>query len=80
MRLGRARLTLVRRNAVLDKLRKAAKARGLDFEVFELTRHSAVRIGSTTRTLGRHSEVDDLTARKFFDQFADEFGGKGWWR
>ena len=80
MRLGRARLTLVKRNAVLDKLRKAAKARGLDFEVFELTRHSAVRIGSTIRTLGRHSEVDDLTARKFFDQFADEFGGKGWWR
>ena len=67
-------------NAVLDKLRKAAKARGLDFEVFELTRHSAVRIGSTTRTLGGHSEVDDLTARKFFDKFADEFGGKGWWR
>lgn len=70
----------MKRNAVLAKLRKAAKARGLDFEVFELSRHSAVRVGSTTKTLGRHGEVDDLTARKFFDQFADEFGGKGWWR
>ena len=39
-----------------------------------------VRIGGTSRTLGRHAEVDDLTARKFFDQFADVFGGKGWWR
>lgn len=24
-------------------------------------------------------EIDEVTARKFFDQFADEFG-KGWWR
>ena len=70
----------MKRNAVLDKLRRAAKAHELEFEMFELSRHSAVRVGSTTRTLGRHSEVDDLTARKFFDQFADEFGGKGWWR
>mgnify|MGYP007082242907 CR=1 FL=1 len=70
----------MKRKAVLDKIRKAAKARGLVFDVFELTRHSAVRVGSTTKTLGRHSEVDDLTARKFFDQFADELGGKGWWR
>lgn len=44
------------------------------------TRHTAVRVGDTTRTLGRHNEVDDVTAGKFFDQFADELGGKGWWR
>lgn len=70
----------MKRKAVLDKLRKSARALGLEFATTELTRHTAVRVGSTTRTLGRHSEVDDLTARKFFDQFADEFGGKGWWR
>lgn len=70
----------MKRKAVLDKLRKAARERGLEFDIIELTRHTAVRIGSTTKTLGRHAEVDDLTARKFFDQFADEFGSKGWWR
>lgn len=71
---------LVKRKAVLKKLRGAAKERGLVFEAVELTNHTGVRIGSTTRTLGRHSEVDDVTAGKFFDQFADELGGKGWWR
>lgn len=70
----------MKRGAVIKRLQQAAKAKGLDFEITELTRHTAVRVGDTTRTLGRHSEVDDLTARKFFDQFADEFGGKGWWR
>ncbi|KXA68021.1 hypothetical protein HMPREF3223_00347 [Cutibacterium avidum] len=71
---------LMKRKAVLDRLRKQAQLRGLDFELTELTRHTSVRVGRTSRTLGRHAEVDDKTAHKFFDQFADEFGGKGWWR
>lgn len=71
---------LVKRKAVIKKLQQAAKSRGLTFEVTELTRHSAVKVGSTSRTLGRHSEVDEVTAAKFFVQFADELGGKGWWR
>ena len=70
----------MKRKAVVAKLKAAAKANGLPFEVTELSRHSAIRIGKTTRTLGRHSEVDDVTARRYFDQFADELGGKGWWR
>ena len=74
------RLAGVKRRDVLRRLKAEADRRGLPFEVIELTRHSAVRIGGTSRTLGRHAEVDDLTARKFFDQFADVFGGKGWWR
>ena len=77
---ARARLNFVNRKAVLKRIKTAARARGLDFEIHELTRHTAVRVGDTTRTLGRHNEVDDVTAGKFFDQFADELGGKGWWR
>ena len=69
----------MKRTAVLKKIAKAAKVHGLDHGTHELTRHTAVRVGKTTRTLGRHSEIDEVTARKFFDQFADEFG-KGWWR
>ena len=77
---ARARLKFMNRKAVLKKIKAAARARGLDFETRELTRHTAVQDGDTTRTLGRHNEVDDVTAGKFFDQFADELGGKGWWR
>lgn len=65
---------------MIDRIRKQAKAAGLTFEIVELTRHTAIRVGDTCRTLGRHHEIDDLTAKKFFGQFADEFGQKGWWR
>lgn len=65
---------------MIKKLRMAAKDRGLVFDEIELTRHTAIKVGTTTKTLGRHNEVDEITAGKFFDQFADELGGKGWWR
>lgn len=69
----------MKRRDVIKKLHSEAKARGLQFSTRELTRHTEIRIGSTSKTLGRHAEVDDLTARKFWDQFSDELG-KGWWR
>jgi len=69
----------VKRGEVIKKLKAEAKRRGLDFETYELTNHTGIRIGDTASTLARHSEIDDLTARKFFDQYANEFG-KGWWR
>lgn len=69
----------MKRTTALKKVAKAAKRHGLAYGTHELRKHSAVRVGNTTRTLGRHNEIDDVTAGKFFDQFADEFG-KGWWR
>ncbi|MGL4832196.1 MAG: ribonuclease PH [Propionibacteriaceae bacterium] len=69
----------MKRDAVIKKLKKAAAAKGLLFEITELTNHTAIKVGKTSRTLGRHSEIDDLTAHKFFDQFANELK-KGWWR
>ena len=69
----------MKRRAVIKRLQDEAKARGLAFDITELTRHTAIKIGKTSRTLGRHTEVDDLTAHKFWNQFDDEFG-KGWWR
>ena len=64
---------------VVRALRQAATRQGLRFEVVELTRHSAVTVGGTTRTLGRHSEIDEVTAKKSWSQFSDELG-RGWWR
>lgn len=69
----------MKRYAVIRKLRAEARRRGLEFEEIRLTRHDAYRVGDTTRTLGRHNEIDDLAARKFFDQFQTELG-KGRWR
>jgi hypothetical protein len=69
----------MKRRDVLKKLKTAAKNAGLDYTEYELTNHTGIKVGGTASTLGRHSEVDDLTARKFFDQFANELG-RGWWR
>lgn len=69
----------MKRNAVIKKLKAEAKRRGLEFEEIALSRHDAYRVGSTTRTLGRHREIDDVAVKKFFDQYAQELG-KGWWR
>jgi hypothetical protein len=69
----------MKRKAVTDKLKKRAKKAGLSYEQYELTNHTGIKVGGTASTLARHSEIDDVTAGKFFDQFAAEFG-KGWWR
>ncbi|MCI0155805.1 ribonuclease PH [Leifsonia shinshuensis] len=69
----------MKRRDVLKKLKAQAKAAGKDYSETELTNHTGITIGDTRSTLGRHAEIDDVTARKFFDQFANEFG-KGWWR
>ena len=69
----------MKRKAVLRRLKDEAKRRGLAFDEYELTKHTGITVGDTASTLSRHSEIDDVTARKFFDQFANEFG-KGWWR
>jgi len=69
----------VKRTAVLKKLKAEAKRRGLEFEIVELSNHTGVVVGGTRSTLGRHTEVDEVTVGKFFDQYAEVLG-KGWWR
>lgn len=69
----------MKRTAVLRRLRRAAREAGVSYDVVELTNHTGVVVGGVRSTLGRHSEIDDVTARKFFDQFAAVLG-KGWWR
>ncbi|MBD3779882.1 ribonuclease PH [Cellulomonas sp. ES6] len=69
----------MKRTAVLRRLRRAAREADLSFEVVELTNHTGVVVGGVRSTLARHTEIDDVTARKFFDQYAAVLG-KGWWR
>jgi len=70
---------LMKRTAVLKKIKVAARKAGVEYGTVELTNHTGVIVGSVRSTLGRHAEIDDVTARKFFDQF-QEVLGKGWWR
>jgi DNA-directed RNA polymerase specialized sigma subunit len=70
---------LVKRTEIIRRLRKASNAVGVEFEIVELTDHIGIVVSSKRSTLGRHAENDDVTARKFFDQYA-EILGKGWWR
>lgn len=69
----------MKRTAVLKKIKSEAKRRGVEFDTMELTNHTGIRVGDVRSTLKRHNEIDDVTAHKFFDQFAEVFG-KGWWR
>lgn len=69
----------MKRRAVLVKIRTAARAAHLEYREVELTNHTGIIVGTTRSTLGRHREIDDVTARRFFDQFSNELG-KGWWR
>ncbi len=67
----------MKRSQVIKRLREAARAAGLDMEVVELTRHTGIIVGGHRSTLGRHSEVDEITVVKFFKQYEDVLG-KEW--
>ena len=69
----------MKKQAVLKKIKTAAKAHGLEYREVELTNHTGIIVGETRSTIGRHSEVADGTARAFYKQFENELG-KGWWR
>ncbi|MDR0847692.1 MAG: ribonuclease PH [Propionibacteriaceae bacterium] len=69
----------MKRKAVIDRLREEARRRGFVFETEELTNHTAFYVGGHRSTLKRHTEIDEITAKAFWDQFASVFG-KGWWR
>ncbi len=69
----------MKRTAVIKKIKAEAKRRGLEFIIQELTNHTGIQVGDVRSVLKRHNEIDDVTAHKFFDQFAEVFG-KGWRR
>ncbi|HEU5222159.1 MAG TPA: ribonuclease PH [Candidatus Lumbricidophila sp.] len=69
----------MKRSDVIRRIRAQARSSGKEFAIYELKNHTGIKVGNTASTLGRHAEIDDLTAKKFFDQFQAEFG-KGWWR
>lgn len=69
----------MKRRDVIQRLKKEAKRRGLAFGIEELTNHTGIWVGECRSTLGQHTEIPDVAAHSFWDQFAVELG-KGWWR
>ncbi|MDR0783332.1 MAG: ribonuclease PH [Propionibacteriaceae bacterium] len=71
----------MKRYKVIKKLKDEAKRLGIPFQMTELSKHTGIEIGATRSTLSRSSsDFPDQTAHDFWDQFAVELGGKGWWR
>jgi hypothetical protein len=69
---------LVKRSAVIKKIRRGAKRAGLDVEMYELTRHTGIRCGDIATTIPRHSEIADQLAEAIFRQLAPALGER-WW-
>ncbi|NNM45645.1 ribonuclease PH [Knoellia koreensis] len=70
----------MKRGDVIKKIKKAAKAASLEFEQYELTRHTGIRVGGTSTTISRSSsDMPDVFAETIFKQLESELG-KGWWR
>ena len=69
----------MKREQVIKRIKSEAARQGLPFRREEGTRHTRIYVGKFWSNLGRHSEIDDVTARKFFNQFQGVLG-KGWWR
>jgi hypothetical protein len=69
----------MKRVAVLKKLRRAAKAAGVEYSEIELSNHLGVTVGTVRSTIGRHNEVAEGTVQAFYKQYEDVLG-KGWWR
>lgn len=70
----------MKRNDVIKKIRKAAKAQGVSCELYELTNHTGIRVGDTATTVSRSSkDVPNLFAETIFKQLEPALG-EGWWR
>lgn len=69
----------MRRKEVIDRVRDAANAADLVFGQVELTNHTGIIVGDHRSTIGRHREVDNITAVRFFKQF-EVVLGEGWWK
>lgn len=69
----------MKRGDVIRKIRKAAKAKGVDCELFERTNHTGIQCGSVRTTIGRHNEISDLMAETIYKQLEPALG-KRWWK
>jgi len=63
---------MVKRRDLMKHLQKAAKDRGVEFVEKEGANHTRVWVGENNTTVPRHSEIDDLLARKIMKQIGEK--------
>ncbi len=68
----------MKRTAVIKKIRQGAKRAGVEFAMYELTRHSGVRCGTVSTTVPRHNEIPEELATEIFKQLSPALGTR-WW-
>lgn len=66
---------------LIKKIRAAAKAAGIPFELARQAKgsHEMWRCGSTPVVIPKHNEVNEITAENICKTLEGELG-KGWWR
>ncbi len=70
----------MKRGDVIKAIKKEAKRQGVEFEQYELKRHTGIKVGATSTTISRSSsDMPDLFAETIFKQLEPALG-KGWWR
>jgi len=70
----------VKRQALVSKIRKAAKMADLKWEmVREGSNHEVWQCGTTKVSIPRHREVNEITAENILKDLGDELG-EDWWR
>ncbi|AEO94231.1 hypothetical protein CL60_gp09 [Mycobacterium phage BarrelRoll] len=69
-----------KRNEVITKIRKAAKAKGLKFKsVRKGANHEIFDLDGVMVPIGNHSILDGYLALKIYKECEPKLG-KGWWR
>lgn len=65
---------------LVSKIRKAAKAAGIEFKMLrQRGSHQSWTCGSTPVVIPKHSEVNEITAESICKSLEAELG-EGWWR
>lgn len=71
----------MRRSAVIRRLRREARARGVPIElVRQGSRHEIWRCGHVLVPIPRHREIDETTAEDGIYRRLEDVFGPGWWR
>lgn len=64
---------------MLKRIRKAAKAQGLQVHEYSLANHDGLACGSVRTTVPRHAEIPDQLAETIFKQLEPALGRR-WWK
>lgn len=74
------RLTLMKYRDLVKRIRDAAKAKGIPFDMLrQKGSHQTWQCGTTRVVIPKHSEVNELTAEGICKTLEPELG-RGWWR